>query len=71
MASAYGVWLACADRCDGKYWRKDENDAQRGTCRTRFHEDPRYKQCNREALLGLGLGLLNLICGLPGVTVSA
>lgn len=26
-----------------------------------FVEDPRYKQCNREALLGLGLGILNLI----------
>ncbi len=26
-----------------------------------FVEDPRYRQCNREALLGLGLGLLNLI----------
>jgi uncharacterized membrane protein YhdT len=26
-----------------------------------FIEDPRYKQCKREALLGLGLGLLNLI----------
>ncbi len=26
-----------------------------------FIEDPRYKQCNKEALLGLGLGILNLI----------
>ncbi len=26
-----------------------------------FVEDPRYRQCNREALMGLGLGLLNLI----------
>jgi len=26
-----------------------------------FKEDPRYKQCNKEALLGLGLGILNLI----------
>ena len=26
-----------------------------------FMEDPRYKQCNKEALLGLGLGVLNLI----------
>jgi uncharacterized membrane protein YhdT len=26
-----------------------------------FVEDPRYRQCNREALLGLGLGLVNLI----------
>ena len=26
-----------------------------------FVEDPRYKQCNKEALLGLGLGLLNLV----------
>lgn len=26
-----------------------------------FVEDPRYKQCNREALMGVGLGLLNLI----------
>ena len=26
-----------------------------------FVEDPRYRQCNREAVLGLGLGLLNLI----------
>lgn len=24
-------------------------------------EDPRFKQCNKEALMGLGLGLLNLI----------
>lgn len=26
-----------------------------------FIEDPRYKQCNKEALMGLGLGLLNLV----------
>ena len=26
-----------------------------------FIEDPRYKQCNREALMGAGLGILNLI----------
>ena len=26
-----------------------------------FIEDPRYKQCNREALMGAGLGLLNLV----------
>ena len=26
-----------------------------------FYEDPRYKQCNKEALYGLGLGILNLI----------
>lgn len=26
-----------------------------------FIEDPRYRQCNKEAYLGLGLGLLNLI----------
>lgn len=26
-----------------------------------FIEDPRYKQCNKEALIGLGLGILNLI----------
>lgn len=26
-----------------------------------FVEDPRYKQCNKEALMGLGLGILNLI----------
>ncbi|MDW7650654.1 MAG: YhdT family protein [Bacillota bacterium] len=26
-----------------------------------FIEDPRYRQCNREALLGLGLGLANFI----------
>jgi len=26
-----------------------------------FIEDPRYKQCNKEAILGLGLGLLNLV----------
>lgn len=26
-----------------------------------FIEDPRYKQCNKEALLGLGLGMINLI----------
>ena len=27
----------------------------------KIEEDPRYKQCNREALMGLGLGILNLI----------
>ena len=26
-----------------------------------FIEDPRYKQCNREALMGLGLGIANFI----------
>lgn len=26
-----------------------------------FIEDPRYKQCNKEALIGLALGILNLI----------
>ncbi len=26
-----------------------------------FVEDPRYKQCNKEALMGIGLGILNLI----------
>ncbi|QZY57259.1 YhdT family protein [Crassaminicella profunda] len=26
-----------------------------------FIEDPRYKQCNKEALMGIGLGILNLI----------
>lgn len=26
-----------------------------------FIEDPRYKQCNKEAFMGLGLGILNLI----------
>lgn len=26
-----------------------------------FMEDPRYKQCNREALYGIVLGLINLI----------
>ncbi|TCO79394.1 YhdT family protein [Marinisporobacter balticus] len=26
-----------------------------------FIEDPRYKQCNKEALIGIGLGILNLI----------
>lgn len=26
-----------------------------------FVEDPRYRQCNKEALMGLGLGLLNLL----------
>jgi uncharacterized membrane protein YhdT len=26
-----------------------------------YVEDPRYKQCNSEALMGAGLGLLNLI----------
>ncbi len=29
--------------------------------REEFIEDPRYKQCNKEALLGVGLGILNLI----------
>ncbi|MGL4911186.1 MAG: YhdT family protein [Romboutsia sp.] len=24
-------------------------------------EDPRFKQCNKEALMGLGLGIVNLI----------
>jgi len=26
-----------------------------------FIEDPRYKQCNKEALMGFGLGILNMI----------
>lgn len=26
-----------------------------------FYEDPRYEQCNKEAIYGIGLGLLNLI----------
>lgn len=26
-----------------------------------FYEDPRYKQCNKEALYGVGLGILNLL----------
>lgn len=26
-----------------------------------FIEDPRYRRCNKEALLGLGLGFLNLV----------
>ncbi len=26
-----------------------------------FYEDPRYAQCNKEALYGVGLGLLNLV----------
>ena len=26
-----------------------------------FIEDPRFKQCNKEALMGVGLGILNLI----------
>lgn len=26
-----------------------------------FIEDPRYKQCNKEALYGVGIGILNLI----------
>ena len=26
-----------------------------------FIEDPRYKQCNKEAWMGLGLGIFNLI----------
>jgi uncharacterized membrane protein YhdT len=29
--------------------------------RKSFIEDPRFKQCNREALMGLGLGILNLV----------
>lgn len=33
-----------------------ENKVSKG-----FTEDPRYKQCNKEALLGLGLGILNLV----------
>jgi len=27
----------------------------------KFEEDPRYRQCAREALIGLGLGVANLI----------
>lgn len=27
----------------------------------RIVEDPRFKQCNKEALMGLGLGVVNLI----------
>ena len=26
-----------------------------------FEEDPRYKQCNKEALMGLALGIVNLV----------
>lgn len=26
-----------------------------------FMEDPRYKQCNKEALYGVGIGILNLV----------
>lgn len=26
-----------------------------------FVEDPRYKQCNKEALMGIGLGIANLV----------
>ena len=26
-----------------------------------FIEDPRYKQCNKEAMIGIGLGVLNMI----------
>lgn len=26
-----------------------------------FEEDPRYKQCNKEALMGLALGVVNLV----------
>jgi uncharacterized membrane protein YhdT len=26
-----------------------------------FEEDPRYRQCNREAIIGLSLGIINLI----------
>ncbi len=26
-----------------------------------YQEDPRHKQCSREALMGLGLGILNLL----------
>ncbi|WP_278309454.1 YhdT family protein, partial [Paraclostridium sordellii] len=26
-----------------------------------FEEDPRYKQCNKEAIMGLVLGIVNLI----------
>lgn len=26
-----------------------------------FEEDPRYKQCNKEAIMGLVLGIINLI----------
>lgn len=35
--------------------RKEETGSEN------FVEDPRYKQCNKEALMGLGLGLLNLL----------
>lgn len=27
----------------------------------KFVEDPRYRQCNKESLMGLGLGVLNLL----------
>lgn len=26
-----------------------------------FEEDPRYRQCNKEAIIGLSLGIINLI----------
>lgn len=26
-----------------------------------FEEDPRYRQCNKEAIIGLALGIINLI----------
>lgn len=41
--------------------RTIDQTKQKGTPDREFREDPRYKQCNREALMGLGLGLLNLI----------
>lgn len=36
-------------------------DKKEDTTSLDFVEDPRYKQCNKEAIMGIGLGILNLI----------
>ncbi len=36
------------------------NENKNNNNKNTYIEDPRYKQCNREALMGFGLGILNL-----------
>ncbi len=38
-----------------------DEERQAQSERKQFKEDPRYKQCNKEALIMLGLGVANLI----------
>lgn len=40
---------------------EEKDNSRDGFVSLEFVEDPRYKQCNKEALLGLGLGFLNMI----------